>query len=511
VLVVWCPDWPVVAAGADPRRPEAVISSGRVEACTPAAREQGVRRGMKLRDAQRRCAALVVHADDLDAQARAFEKVIAVVEQLCPRVEVIRPGLIAVPARGPSRYYGGEDAAAATIRDAVAAVGFEAAAGVADGTFAATLAARVLPAGAVIPPGETAAFLAPQTVSALGLAELAGLLTRLGIRTLGELAAMPARDVIARFGPDGDMAHRLASGKDARPPSTRRPGEDLSVSCEFDPPRDAEPVVFAAKALADEFHESLSTRGLGCVRVEVEVTLSDGRTLQRLWRHDGTLSSLAVAERVRWQISPMITGTSRVHSAESADDHGELRGVVRLRLAPDQIVTDGGRQLALWGSDEVSGVVERTASRIQVMLGHAGVTRPVRSGGRGPGERVARIPWGDRLEPDVPPDRPWPGQLPAPAPAVVPAQPRPAAVLDEAGSPVTVSGRCVVSGAPAVVVLDREELHVTGWAGPWPVRDHWWDEARAQRLARLQVTTSDGRALLLKLSSGHWSVEGIYD
>lgn len=500
VLVVWCPDWPVVAAGADPRELVAVIAGGRVAACTPAAREAGVRRGMKLRDAQRRCADLAVHADDPDVQGRAFERVIAVVEELCPRVEVIRPGLIAVPARGPSRYYGGEQEAARTIRNAVAKAGFDTAVGVAEGTFAATLAARVLPAGAVIQTEETTTFLAPQPVSVLDHPELAGTLTRLGIKTLGDLAAMPARDVASRFGPDGEVAHRLAAGTDARPPATRRPVEDLSVTCEFDPPRDAEPVVFVAKTLADEFHEGLSDRGLACVRVEVEITLSDGRTRNRLWRHDGTLSSLALAERVRWQLSAV--------APSNAHENG---GVARLRLAPDQIVTDGGRQLELWGSGAVGGEIERAASRIQVMLGHSGVTRPVLSGGRGPGERVARVPWGDRRTTDVPADLPWPGRLPAPAPAVVPEQPRSAEVLDDAGRPVSVSGRCAVSAAPATVVLGGEELAVTGWAGPWPVRDRWWDLAQAQRVVRFQVATGDGRALLLRLDRGRWSVEGMYD
>ncbi len=504
MLVVWCPDWPVVAAGANPRALVAVIAGGRVAACTPVAREAGVRRGMKLRDAQRLCADLAVYPDDPDVQGRAFERVIAVVEELCPRVEVIRPGLIAVPARGPSRYYGGEEQVAAAIRSALAGAGFDASVGVADGTFAATLAARVNPSGAVIPTGETTAFLAPQPVSVLDRPELAGTLTRLGIKTLGDLATMPARDVASRFGPDGAAARRLAIGADARPPATRRPVEDLSVSCEFDPPRDAEPVVFAAKTLADEFHEGMRSRGLACVRVEVEVTLSDGRTRNRLWRHDGALSSLALAERVRWQLSPMHPDT-----AKSPDDHGGEHGVARLRLAPDQIVTDGGRQLELWGAGDVSGVVDRAASRIQVMLGHAGVTRPVRSGGRGPGERIVRVPWGDRRATDVPADLPWPGRLPAPAPAVV--QPRSAEVLDDAGRPVSVSGRCVVSAAPATVVLDGEELAVTGWAGPWPVRDRWWDPAQAQRVVRFQVATGDGRALLLVLDDGRWSVEGIYD
>ncbi|MEV1044080.1 hypothetical protein [Streptomyces sp. NPDC049916] len=46
---------------------------------------------------------------DLAAEARRFEPVIRRVEEaVLPRLEVIGPGLIAAPARGASRYWGGE-------------------------------------------------------------------------------------------------------------------------------------------------------------------------------------------------------------------------------------------------------------------------------------------------------------------------------------------------------------------------------------------------------------------
>ena len=246
---------------------------------------------------------------------------ITAVTAFCPRVEAVEPGVCAFGARGPARYFGGETALAGQIIAAVAQVGVQARAGVADGLFAARLAARgtgqPAPAprrsrwrlsGQVIPPGRTAEFLAGQPVSVLadqGPADqaLVTLLTRLGLRTLGDLAALPAGDVASRFGAAGETMHLLARGLGSRPLAVRPPAEDLSVAQEFDPPESlAEPVVFAAKALAERMHAVLAARGLTCVRVQVRVTCADGRESARLWRHDGLLSEAAVADRVRWQL-----------------------------------------------------------------------------------------------------------------------------------------------------------------------------------------------------------------
>ena len=56
---------------------------------------------------------------------------------------------------------------------------------------------------------------------------------------------------------------------------------------------------------------------------------------------------------------------------------------------------DTGRQLALWGDSVISDRVARAAIRVQAMLGHEAVTRPVLAGGRVPAEQVLLVPFGD--------------------------------------------------------------------------------------------------------------------
>ena len=76
------------------------------------------------------------------------------------------------------------------------------------------------------PPGDSPAFLAPVPVTVLaepgGPAgpDLVDVLERLGLRTLGALAALPVAEVVGRFGAEGLAAHRLARGLDERPPVT---------------------------------------------------------------------------------------------------------------------------------------------------------------------------------------------------------------------------------------------------------------------------------------------------
>lgn len=517
VAALWCPDWPVVAAGLDgPAAPVAIVADGRVVACSAAARADGVRRGQRQREAQRHCPDLLVQPDAPDVEARAFERVAAAMEQLCPRLEVVRPGICAAPARGPARYFGGEQAFAVRLREAVAAVRpvegadrpLDCRVGVADGLFAAVLAARATDPGEpcrVVPSADTAAFLADHPVGVLDRPELAALLVRLGIRTLGEFAALPDDDVQARFGTDGTLAHRLARGDSPRLLAPRSPGRDLAVERTFDPPLEQfEQVVFVAKALAHELHAALGELGVVCVRVRVEVTTEDGRAWSRLWRHDGMLSATAVAERVRWQLDAWRTAT--------VADEALTGGLVSLRLAPDQLVPDRDRQLVLWGDAATDERVDRAATRVATMLGHGSVTRPLLGGGRGPREQVTRVPWGDAVAPRLPAEGSWPARLPAPSPAVVFPRPLPANLVDAAGEPVAVTGRNAVSAAPDLLTVrtDGGPARVTGWTGPWPAEEFWWDPARRVRFARFQVTTEDGRAWLLFVRDERWWAEGRY-
>jgi protein ImuB len=554
VLVVRCPDWPSPGREPGAAGGEAAQGSGTARDPGPGAPE--------------------------------FGQVVSVVEGFCPRVEVLHPGACAIGARGPARYFGGECTLAAKIIEAVAGGGFACQVGIADGLFAALLAAehaqrsrdarRELP-GAVmrVPPGRTRAFLAPLPVSVLDSPDLTDLLPRLGIRTLGEFASLPAAEVTNRFGTPGVIAHRLARGLGRRPLAPRPPSADLSVGQEFDPPvRLAEPVVFAAKALAERMHNGLAASGLACVRVQVQVIWDNGQEITRLWRHDGLLSALAVAERVRWQLAscqaspPAATADGKrtavrvpgpIGAGErTTDDYPG--GITMLRLIPDQLVRDHGRQLGLWGDAVVSDRVARAAVRVQAMLGHGAVMRPVPTGGRSPAEQVTLVPFGDTNDRVPSPGgmggpagqgrpgnlgrtggagnpgrtggagnpgrtggagragdpggvaRPWPGRIPAPSPATVYPVPLPARIADESGVTVVVSGRGLVSAPPARMSADgAPSLAVTAWAGPWPVTERWWRPQAARRRARFQLVTEDGAAWLVAVQDGGWLIEARYD
>ena len=106
---------------------------------------------------------------------------------------------------------------------------------------------------------------------------------------------------------------------------------------------------------------------------------------------------------------------------------------------------------------------------------------------------------------------PWPGQLPAPSPAIVHQQALRTDVVDERGERVGVSGRFGVTRAPARVRLGGRWNDVVAWAGPWPVDERWWDTGAHRRRARFQVSLADGTAHLLTLESGTWMVEATYD
>ncbi len=441
-------------------------------------------------------------------ETRLFERVLAAVTDICPRVEVVEPGVCAFAARGPARYFGGEIIVAEKIIAVLAGIGADCRIGIADGLFAALLAAGdARDRMTLVPPGESPVFLGRQPVSALDDQELAGLLHRLGIRTLADLAALSERDVASRFGAAGEKAHRLASGLDARPLAAQPPAEDLSVSQEFDPPQTlAEPLVFAAKALAERMHAKLAAKGLSCVRVLVQAVWEDGTEHSRLWRHDGLLSAVQVADRVRWQLDGW-----RSAAGDDGERESHRGGVVVLRLTPDQVVRATGQQLALWGEAVITDRVARAAMRVQALLGHDAVLRPLLAGGRNVYDRVTYSAFWDKGEPPRAAGQPWPGQIPGPAPALVYPVPREASVTDESGRVVTVSGRCVVS-APLhrLAIKDEPGRIVTGWAGLWPLTERWWEPRTASRRARFQLVTDDGRAWLAAVRDGRWQVEAGY-
>jgi protein ImuB len=90
----------------------------------------------------------------------------------------------------------------------------------------------------------------------------------------------------------------------------------------------------------------------------------------------------------------------------------------------------------------------------------------------------------------------------------------PVEILDPDGSPVGVSGRGRCTSVPSHLVLavgGGSSVAITGWSGPWPADERWWDPAAARRRARLQVLLADGTAHLVVLEQGKWCLEATYD
>ena len=540
-LAVCCADWPVVAVGRPPEVPVAVLFANRVIAAGPAARAEGVVPGLRRREAQARCPSVELHERDESQEARAFEPVLAALEELAPRLEVAEPGRCLVPTLGPSRYHGGDralaDLALRAITSALAAspdgiggdgTGHEGptpmfGVGIADGPRASVLVAdealrRTVVEGRstpiVVGRGSTAAFLSTLPVRRLEVlgreaGDLVDVLRRLGLRTLGRFAALPAPDVLARFGALGADLHRLACGQERLPPDVAAAPVDLRVSVALDPPVDqVDRAAFASKALADSLHHELASRGLACTRVLVVAETEVGDRIERLWRADGALSAAAIGQRVRWQLEGWL-GTGRSRSRCTG-------GITRLELVPDEVRPDTGLQLGFWGgSSEAGERALRALARVQALVGSEGVLVPEWQGGRAPGEQYRLVPLDavDLSARTEPGPEPWPGALPAPSPAVVWPRPRTVEVLDAAGARVAVSGRGHISAPPARVSFGSGEPHaVRAWAGPWCVDERWWDALGHRRRARLQVVLdADGTAHLLTLEDGRWWLEATYD
>jgi protein ImuB len=519
-------DWPTVAAataaGLPATAPAAVTLANRVVACSAAARAAGVRRGLRRREAQARCPQLHVTAADPARDARHFEGVTAAVDDVVPRAEVLRPGLLVLSVRGAARYFGSEQAAAERLVDAVAAAGVECQVGIADHLSTAVFAAR---AGRIVEPGGDARFLSPLSIRQLatepslaapGREDLADLLWRMGIRTVGQFAALSRTDVASRFGADAVSAHRFARGEPTRGPSGREPPPDLDAVRNCDPPVDrVDAAAFAGRSLAAELHRSLEAAGIGCTRLAIHAVTENGEELQRVWRCAEPLTEDATADRVRWQLDGWLN--RRREDRPTAP-------VILLRLHPVEVVSAAALQLPLWGSsgDDDRLRARRALVRVQGLLGPDAVRVPVLSGGRGPAERITFTPLGDEPVPRADPTQPWPGRLPDPSPTVL--LDDPVELLDGEGAPVRVTARGLLSAVPACLTEDGRSESLSWWAGPWLVDERWWEsgdpeESSAQgkgRTARVQVLLENrndtvGRAMLLCYRQRRWYLEGVYE
>jgi protein ImuB len=335
--------------------------SGLIGETSGGAEAFGVRLGMSLGEALARCPTLELINGDPMAVVDAWERTLRSLEQIGAGVESQRPGLACFVLDGLRGIHGGSDdlvlAAARRALDRPARI---AAAPTRFCALAAALATR--PRRTTIIRGSAREYLAPLPITLLrsrsSTAPLVKTLERLGIATLGELAALPRAALADRFGAIGIEAHRLVCGEDARP-RARVIEEPLEERFDLPEAADGPALEHTLDLLIDRLLARPERRGRTLRAATIAARLVDGGS----WRTSVTFrEALASPLRMRLALSPRLVllpapADLLVLSAERfGPANGEQRGLfeqadqqrrARLREAVSQMRIAAGADAAL--------------------------------------------------------------------------------------------------------------------------------------------------------------------
>jgi DNA polymerase-4/protein ImuB len=157
--------------------------------------------------------------------------------------------------------------------------------GLGEGKFVAWAAAVTSAPGeaCVVPAGRETAFLSPLDVSLLPCSpDTLRRLELLGLRTIGDLAALPLGAVQAQFGPEGRRLWELAHGLDREPLRPRRHEESASERLTFpEPTVSTGALLTAGRQLLSRLFRRPALRGRAVRQMRLRAALSDGRSWER--------------------------------------------------------------------------------------------------------------------------------------------------------------------------------------------------------------------------------------
>ncbi len=276
-----------------------------------AAEAFGLRAGMRLAEALSRCPALVLApADPVRAEA-VWESSLRRLEAIGAAVEPARPGQAFFALEPLRALYGGAVVVLARTRREL---GPPARLGAGPNRLCAHAAAirmRARRPALVVDERAGRRLVAELPVGALrdrlgdewACAQLPDTLERLGVLTLGELAALPAAAVADRFGEPGLRALRLARGAE-EPLRPRRPREELVERIQLPEAASGQQLEHALALLVERLlaHPIRAGRTIRGLRLEARLAAGGG------WRSEVVLrSASASAERLRLAIVPRLS------------------------------------------------------------------------------------------------------------------------------------------------------------------------------------------------------------
>jgi protein ImuB len=427
-----------------------------------------------------------------------------------PRVMAASPSAVLFDASGLSRVLGPDETIAREVARLAADHGVPARVALSATMSAAWLLAHSRPGVTVVPRGQEAARLAGVPLGWLGTlaafdrlggaaasrrwepeayAERLATCARWGLRTMGDLAALPRQDLHARLGPLGVFLHRAVSGQDARMfvPAGEEPAFVDRLALEW-PIHGLEPLAFVLARQCERLAAALERADRGAIRLRTTLDLS---------RRPGETGRRAVHERVLTLPAPLtdarvlrtlILLDLESHRPPAAVEaiaiecgvapRGLLQGTLFTRPAParDALTTLLARLGALMGETRVGSprpldTHDTRAAALDAFRLDAAAPAPA-AGEGGPVLRRFRVPLAAR-------------------------------VVDERGAPVRVQP--AARGLAGGDVVHR--------AGPWRTSGSWWarDAAWDRDEWDVALATGDLYRLARDRHTRTWTIEGILD
>jgi DNA polymerase-4 len=286
-----------VIVGADPR------GRGVVSAASYEARPFGVRSAMAIGRAARLCPHAAFLPVDMEKYQRVSRQIMGLLAEYSPVVEQLSVDEAFVDLTGTSRLLGEAVEAVRRIKARIRAeTGLTASAGLAANKFVAKVASDLeKPDGLVaVPVGEEAAFLAALPVERLwGVGRvMARDLNAMGIRTIGQLQAVPRAVLRRRFGKHGEHLAELAAGRDERPVTPDAAARSIGAEETFGRDcRDGSRLAVVLRGQAERVAAALRRESLAAARVTLKLRFADFRTLTRSCTGDPTQDGLELHRR----------------------------------------------------------------------------------------------------------------------------------------------------------------------------------------------------------------------
>jgi protein ImuB len=483
VVSVWLPTWPTDRlrrhrpADMPPQGSPLVTAAhdGRrrmVAAADAAARALGLRPGLPLAQAQALVPGLVVVEADPKGDGAALADLAAwCLRRYTPLTAPDPPNGIWLDVAGCAHLHGGEGAMLADLVGRLARAGLAARAAVADTPGAAWAVARHgggAETAVTVPQGGAAPILAPLPAAALRLSEdTCAALRRLGLDSIGQLAAAPRAPLARRFGPEVLLRLDQALGCVSEPISPVVPPGTIQRRAVFlEPLITAEALGTALAQLARRVCADLDDAGRGARRLDLYFERVDGSV-------QAVRAGLARPSRDPSHVARLLA--ERLGEVDPGHGVEAMHLVVSLAepLAPAQpagglIAADRARDDAA----DLAPLVDRLLNRL----------------GEGKVFRIAPV------ESEVPERavRPVPPLAPPTGAAWPPSLPRPARLLDPP-QPVRVTA-LLPDHPPAAFTWRRVQHRIRHADGPERIVGEWWlrDGAEARAVRRCGARTHPG-------------------